>query len=126
MRVSLGLCSYYLKFVNNFSDIDAPLCELTKKNQPFVWVTRQQSAFEELKGRLTTAPIFELPSDDCEYILDCDASNLALGAVLSKMQDGDERVVAYGSTLLSNAEKNYCVTRKELLAVVYFIRYYKQ
>ena len=62
------------------------------------------------------------PSPDGQFILDTDASNFAVGAVLSQMQDGVERVLAYYSRSLDQAEKNYCVTRKELLAAVKAIR----
>ena len=66
------------------------------------------------------------PRDDGQYRLDCDASNLAIGAVLSQVQDGEERVIAYASRLYSKSEKNYCVTRKELLAMVYFTKHFRQ
>lgn len=92
----------------------------------FEWNEECQETFEGLKNALTTTPILTLPSDEAEYILDCDACDYGIGAVLSQSIDGEERVVSYGSRLLSRAEKNYCVTRKELLAVVYFARLYRQ
>lgn len=67
-----------------------------------------------------------LPKDNDLYVLDCDTSDYGIGAVLSQRQEGSERVIAYGSRLLSSAEKRYCVTRKELLAVVYFTRQFRQ
>jgi hypothetical protein len=69
-----------------------------------------------------------MPTDCDEFILDTDASNSAIGAVLSQRQDEVERVVAYASRALDKREQNYCVTRKEkeLLAVVHFVRYFKQ
>ena len=60
-----------------------------------------------------------------EFVLDTDASNYAIGAVLSQIQDGDERVIAYASRTLNTSGKNYCVTRKEMFAVVYFVRHFK-
>ena len=66
-----------------------------------------------------------MPQDEGEYRLDTDASGDAIGAVLSQVQDGEERVVVYASRLLSHAEKNYCVTRRELLAVIYFIKHFR-
>ena len=61
------------------------------------------------------------PEKDGEYILDCDASDVGISGVLSQIQNGEERVISYGSRTLSKAEKNYCVTDKELLAVRYFV-----
>ena len=64
--------------------------------------------------------------DSGEYFLDCDSSDYALGGVLSQMQGGEEKVIAYGSKMLNKAERNYCVTLKELLSLRYFIEYYWQ
>ena len=66
------------------------------------------------------------PRDEGQYILDTDASGLSIGAVLSQVQNGVERVIAYGSRTLCRAERNYCVTDRELLAVKYFVEHYKQ
>ena len=66
------------------------------------------------------------PKDEGEFYLDADACNTAIGAVLSQFQDGQLRVIAYGSRKLNKAERNYCITDKELLAVRYFIEYYRQ
>ena len=81
----------------------------------------QDKAFKQLKERLTTAFILGMPRDEGTYILDTDASNVGLGAVMSQEQDGQEVVLAYASRTLSRAERNYDVTRRELLAVVYGI-----
>ena len=61
-----------------------------------------------------------------EYTLDTDASDFAIGAVLSQKQNGVERVIAYASRSLDKREQNYCVTRRELLAIVHFLKYFKQ
>jgi hypothetical protein len=66
------------------------------------------------------------PRDKGEFYLDTDASDSQIGAVLSQMQDGQLKVISYESRLLNKDEKNYCVTDKELLAVRYFIEYYRQ
>lgn len=79
-----------------------------------------------MKTALTSAPVLALPRDGATYILDCDACDTGIGAVLSQEIGGEERVIAYGSRLFSDAERNYCVTRKELLAVVYFTQLYRQ
>ena len=118
VRSFLGLCSYYRRFVPAFADIARPLHELTEERCAFVWSLECQQAFDELKTRLTTAPILALPNNEEDFILDTDASDVGVGAVLSQVTDGQERVMAYYSQALTKAEKNYCVTRRELLAVI--------
>ena len=126
LRGFIGLCSYYRKFVRNFAGTAQPLHALTKKNARWVWSLECQAAFEESKEKLTSAPVMTLPQDEGTYILDTDASKYHIGAVLSIVTDGTERVVCYGSRLYSKAEMNYCITRRELLAIVYFTKLYKQ
>lgn len=79
-----------------------------------------------LKSKLASAPILGYPDvNEGNFILDTDASSDTIGAVLSQIQNGQERVIAYGSRTLSTAEKNYCVTRKEMLALVFFVKHFK-
>ncbi|CAC5416394.1 unnamed protein product [Mytilus coruscus] len=125
VRSFLGLASYYRKYVKDFSKIAKPLFGLTKKNQKFAWNKDAEAAFLGLKSRLISAPILGFPqADGSEFILDTDASAYAIGTVLSQIQDGKERVIAYGSRCLDKPERNYCVTRREMLAVVYFTKYF--
>ena len=126
LRSFLGLCSYYRRFVHKFADIAAPLHELQRKNAPFVWQEEQESAFNRLKEVLTSAPVLGVPRDEGMFTVDSDASSVGIGAVLSQQQDGREVVIAYASRALSEAEKNYDVTRKELLAVVFALKTIKQ
>ena len=72
-----------------------------------------------------TTPLLALPTDEDPYILDTDASHHAIGTVLSQVQAGEERVIAYASRTYSKAEINYCTTRQELLAVVHFVKQFK-
>ena len=126
LRSFLGLISYYRKFIRNFSSIAKCLFELTKSNAKWNWTEECNQVFKTLKDKLVTSPILSYPNvDGGEFILDTDASHLAIGAVLSQVQDGREKVIAYGSRTLNKPEVNYCVTRKELLAVVYFVKYFK-
>ena len=125
VRAFVGLCSYYRRFVEGFAGISAPLHDMTRKGRSFQWTPECQEAFQHLKAVLTSAPILAMPDEDGTFTLDTDAANSSIGAVLSQTQNGLERVVAYASRKLSKAEMNYCVTRRELLAVVYFVKYFK-
>ncbi|KAL6486140.1 hypothetical protein MHYP_G00055320 [Metynnis hypsauchen] len=125
LQAFLGLCNYYRRFVKSFSQICSPLHELQKKGVEFHWGEAQEAAFSTLKNRLTTAPILVYPTSQGTFILDTDASNCSIGAVLSQLQDGEEKVIAYASSHLQNTQRRYCITRRELLAVVKFTRQFR-
>jgi hypothetical protein len=125
VRSFLGLGNYYRRFVQNYSAVVKPLTELTKKDKSFHWDDACQKAFDTLKDVLMGPEIMDFPSHTGDYILDTDACDVSIGAVLSQIQIGCERVIAYGSRTLNKAEQNYCVTDRELLAVKHFIEYYK-
>jgi transposase InsO family protein len=126
VRSFLGLAGYYRKYVYRYADIAKPLQILTSKDAPFIWGDAQEEAFCNLKLRLTSAPILSSPIDDGMYILDTDASQIGLGAVLQQVQDDKVKVIAYGSRNLTRAEQNYNTTRRELLAVVYGLKQFRQ
>ena len=98
IRSFLGLAGYYRRFIEDFSRITTPMTRLTMKEVKFEWDDRCKEAFQELKRRLTSAPILIVPDRGQGYIVSCDASRAELGCVL--MQSG--RVVAYGSRQLKN------------------------
>jgi len=79
--------------VPEFSAIAAPLHALTQKGRAFVWTSECQEAFDELKTRLTSSPVLALPKNGCRYIIDTDASDHGIGAVLQQEQDREERVL---------------------------------
>ena len=120
----LGLCSYYRRFVRGFADIARPLYKLTEEQREFRWTSECEDAFRRLQSLLTTSPILAFPTVDGSFILDTDASNTGLGVVLSQIQKGEEKVIAFHSKSLSKSERNYCVTRKELLAVIVAVKTY--
>ena len=123
----LGLANYYRRFIQGFAQIAKPLHRLTEKNTPFKWTSECQDAFETLRCKLVTAPVLSFPDCSKTFILDTDASDVGIGAVLSQVQDnGEEHVIAYGSRILSKAERRYSVTRKELLAIVIFVGHFRQ
>ena len=122
----LGFAGYYRRFVKDFAQVARPLHRLTERPTNFVWTTECQDAFDELRRRLTSAPILAYPDFSRQFVLDTDASDTCIGAVLSQVDgEGQERVVAYGSRLLTKPERQYCVTRRELLAVVTFTKQYR-
>jgi hypothetical protein len=126
VRSFLGLANYYRRFVKNFAKTAATLNAALKRGGTFTWTAEMQESFDTLKSLLTSPPILAMPTDTGEFVLDTDASDFAIGAVLSQRQDGVERIVAYASRSLDKRERNYCVTRKELLAVVHFMKNFKQ
>ena len=128
VRSFLGLASYYRRFIRSFATIASPMTALTEKGRPFIWDDKCQVAFETLKQRLTESPILAYPSQDlkCDFILDTDASDTGVGAVLSQVQGGVERVIAYASKTLNPSQRRYCTTYRELLAVVLFIKQFRQ
>ena len=121
----LGLCNYYRRFVRDFAHVCSPLYELQCKGEEFHWGASQQEAFEQVKRQLTSSPVLAYPIQDGEFVLDTDASHTCIGAVLSQVQGGQEKVIAYASAHLQKPQVRYCVTRKELLAVVRFVRQFR-
>jgi len=126
VRSFLGLSGYYRRFVKGYADIAAPLHALLKKDQAFYWNEKTQKAFEMLRDALSSPPILAMPNDTGTFILDTDACDQTIGAVLSQVQDGVEKVIAYASRTLDKREMNYCITRKELLAIVHSLKFFKQ
>jgi hypothetical protein len=116
VRAFIGLAGYYRRHVRNFTEIAKPLTQLTKKEVPFNWTGEQQKAFEKLKQILSTEPLLIYPEFSQPFIVACDASTKAVGAVLSQMRNGEERPIAYCSRQLNSAESKYSVTELELLA----------
>ncbi|KAI3374796.1 hypothetical protein L3Q82_021352 [Scortum barcoo] len=103
----------------------SPLHRLTQKGQVFQWGEDCAQAFAQLRTALTEAPVLAYPDPCRPFIVDTDASNVGLGAVLSQEGEQGEQVIAYFSRSLSRPERNYCVTRRELLAVILSLRHFR-
>ncbi|CAI5693181.1 unnamed protein product [Oreochromis niloticus] len=125
LKSFLGLASYYRRFVRGFSCIAAPLFHLLQKGVTFQWTAGCQVAFTSLQEALVGAPVLSPPDPTLPFVLDTDASSVGSGAVLAQVTPGGEKVVAYHSRAFNKAEPRYCVTRRELLAVVCAIRHFK-
>ncbi|KAM8702411.1 hypothetical protein ACLKA7_007742 [Drosophila subpalustris] len=117
LRRCLGIASWYRRFVPNFTSIVQPISKLLRKGQKWTWDASQERAFQELKTRLTEAPVLACPNFNERFSLQTDASDYGLGAVLTQRIEGIERVIAYASRRLSPAEENYSTTEKECLAI---------
>ena len=113
----MGLCTYYRRFISGFADIAKPLTKLTEEKRTYTWSTEAETAFQALMEALCTAPMLGYPRPGQKFIVDTDASNVGIDGVISQVQDGSERVVTYFSKT-SKAERDYCVTSRELLAIV--------
>jgi len=118
IRSFLGLAGYYRRFIENFSKIAKSLTSLLEKGKDFKWTDDCQNSFEELKRRLTTAPVLAMPDIHKNFDIYCDASRQGLGCVL--MQEG--RVIAYASRQLRKHELNYPTHDLELAAVVHTLK----
>jgi ribonuclease HI len=118
VRSFLGLVGYYQRFIENFFKIAKPMTELLKNNTKFEWSEACEKSFQELKKRLTTAPVLTLPDTKKDFLVYCDASKQGLGCVL--MQEG--KVVAYASRQLKKHEENYPTHDLELAAVVHALK----
>ena len=133
LRQFLGFANYYRKFIKGYAELAAPLEDLLKegvnggkvKDYSISWSTDADIAFDELIKALTSAPVLSYPIPGQRFIIDCDASFGSIGAVLSQVQNGQERVISYASKKLSKAERQYCVTRKELFAVYHFVKNFR-
>ena len=129
LRAFLGKVQYYRKFILGFSKIALPLSELVKQDakEPIPKTPETLHAFNTLKDCLSSAPILAYPDFASEhpFIVDTDWSKDAIGAVLSQVQDRQERVIAYGARKLNSAERNYSSNKGEMLAVIHFLKQWR-
>ena len=126
LRSFLGLAGYYRRFISNFSSVASPLTQLTQKSTTFQWVLPQQKVFSLLKQSLCTEPVLAYQGFERPFILQTDASNVGLGAVLAQVDHkGSEWVIAYASCTLSQRERNYSAMEKEALAIVFAVKHFR-
>ena len=125
LRQFLGLAGYYRRFVKNFAVIAAPLFHLTENHQAWNWTLQCNAAFFKLKESLVTSPVLAYPVFSIGFVVDTDASGEGLGAVLSQNIEGHDHVISYASRTLNKAERKYCATRREMLALVWAIQHFR-
>ncbi len=129
VRQFLGLAGYYRRFIPDYSELTSPLTDLTKKEVPDTvpWTERCQQAFTQVKAALCGGPLLHSPDFSLPFLLQTDASDRGLGAVLTQEIRGEERPVLYISRKLSKRETMYSTIEKECLAIrwaVLTLRYY--
>lgn len=121
VRRIIGMASWYRRFVPNFSSVISPLTALTRKNAKFTWDSTCEEAFNSIKEHLIKAPVLTCPDFSLPFIVQTDASDFGLGAVLSQMRNDEEHVICYLSRSLTKAERKYSTTEKECLAVLFAV-----
>jgi hypothetical protein len=113
------MLNYYRRFIYDFSHIARPLHDLTKQDVPWTWGQPQQEAFEKLKTAMLTAPVLVHPDHERQYLLETDASDVAIGAVLSQKQDdGKYHPVDFLSSSHTKEQRAYPTHDQELLAIM--------
>ncbi|QRV99243.1 Transposon Tf2-7 polyprotein [Ceratobasidium sp. AG-Ba] len=126
VQAFLGFVNFYRRFIAEFSKIARPLHDLTKKDTKFEWTQECQQAFEEIKKRVSQDPVLIHPDPDKPFILETDASGIAIGAILSQRgEDGYLHPVAYLSKSYNDAQRNYDTANKELLAIVESLKHWR-
>ena len=130
IRSFIGFCSYYRDFIPGFTRVSQPLQRLQhwtpgRKKESFPWGDEQDQSFDEIKRLFRETPVLRYPTAVGHFILDTDASNDSIGAALSQLQDGVEVPIAFASNSMSKAQRNYCTTKRELLAVVVYTKKFR-
>jgi hypothetical protein len=125
IRAFIGLSGYYRRHVPHFAELTKPLTSLTKKEVPFIWTDEHQKTCETLKQILITELLLIYPDFSQPFIVACDASTKAVGAVLSQLRNGEERPIAFCSRQLNSAESKYSTTELELLAFLFATKQFR-
>ena len=105
VRAFLGLGNFYRRFIMDYAIISRPMVDLTHKDVLFNFSDKEKASFKALKAAFTTAPVLQYPNQDREFRLETDASEFAVGGVISvKCDDGEFRPVAYMSHSMTPPE----------------------
>jgi hypothetical protein len=125
LHTFIGMITFLHDYVPQFATVAAPLYDLLKKDATFEWDSRHEDAFMQLKDAFVNAPILSYPDFSKRFVLQTDASNVGIGAVLYQEVNDAKRIIAYASRKLTAAEKNYSALEKEGLAIVCFVKHFR-
>ena len=120
----LGMASYWRSFVKSFAEVSRALSN-TLRGQPFKMTSEAEESFENVKRCLASPPILAFPTENDTFILQCDASEFAIGACLLQKQNNQEKAIAYASKCLSPAECKWATFKKEYYSIFYNIRKFR-
>ena len=123
LEAFLRYANYYREHIKSFAEITAPLYS-DRGEDKLCLECGEKAAFLALRKQSNPA-ILGYPSGDDMFIPDTDASNTAIGTELAQVQDGKEVLISFNSRILTSTQRKYCVTRRELLAVIAFTRHYR-
>ena len=121
IRSFLGLANFYRKFIRWFSEIAAPLTDLTKKDRKWKWSDTEEQAFNRLKTAIVTAPVLQLPDFDREFTVTTDASEVSVGGILQQDFGDGLQPICYESRKMNPAETRYSAYERELLGIVWAV-----
>ena len=125
VRSFTAFSNYHRKLVKDFAEVAKPLYGLTSKGLKFTWEKEHEDALQLLKTRLLQAPILAFPKFRHPFLIDTDASETALGAVLSQINDAEERPIVFESRVLSKTEINYATTKCEALGIAQAMQWFR-
>lgn len=117
----LGLCNYYRKFINNFAKMAKSLYYLCSKDVPFLWNNSCENAFNDLKKAITSPPVLAFPDFNETFVVHTDASNVAVGSVISQL----DRPIQFASRTLNSAQRNYSTIERELYAIIFALEVFR-
>jgi hypothetical protein len=121
----LGHAGFYRRFIQNFSQIARPLTHLLAKDAPFIFIEECLQSFHTLKKALVSAPVIQPPNWHIPFVIMCDASDYAVGAVLSQSKDKKHYAICYTSKTLTRPQLNYTTMEKEHLTVIFAIEKFR-
>jgi transposase InsO family protein len=125
VRKFIGFCNFYRAFIGDYSNLAGPMNDLTKKKSIFDWGVKQEVSFLALKEAVAKDVTLMLPVDGAPFRLETDASDFAAGAVLHQIVEGKSRPLAFFSKTFGEAERNYQIYDKEMLAVMLALDHWK-